>query len=398
MKEVIWLKVNNYIETKEMLKIGINQSNSKVCIIGAGNGGLAAAADLTLRGNEVVLAELPKFEENIKEIKKKGGIFLKALKSTRLKEGFAKIDKVTTNIGEAISNSNIIFIITPSFAHKKIAEECAPYITSNHTVVLAPGNIGGSIEFYNTLIEHGTDKEVVISEMECMMYACRKQNNSTIYIRGLKHNLGFSTFPAVATEKELSKVKNIYPNITIRNNVFETGFSNINPILHVPILISNISNIENNKDLLMYHEGLTKSTGNISELMDQERMKLNEYSNAFKLKPMTNIYRDWYYHQGVRGDSLVELASKNPIYYESKLPDTLNHRYLLEDVPYGLIPMASILDKFNINSDMIKSVIQIAQSAINKDINEEARSLKTMKLINEKPEDIIDILEHGFEK
>lgn len=109
-----------------MFKINItNLNDSKVCIIGAGNGGLAAAADLTLRRHEVILAELPEFEENISEIKERGGIHLETLERTGLKGGFAKLYKVTTNISEAISEAKIVLIITPSFAHKKIAEECA---------------------------------------------------------------------------------------------------------------------------------------------------------------------------------------------------------------------------------------------------------------------------------
>src|SRR5699024_5801467 len=118
-------------------------------------------------------------------------------------------------------------------------------------------------------------RNVVISEIECMMYACRKKDKNTIYIRGFKQSLGFSTFPALATNKEFEKVKIIYPNIVKRNNVFETGFNNINPILHVPILISNLSNIDNKKDILMYHEALTTSISNIAESMDKERMSLN---------------------------------------------------------------------------------------------------------------------------
>src|SRR5699024_9389923 len=156
--------------------------------VGAGNGGLAASADLTLRGYEVILAELPEFEKNILKIKEKGGINLEVLESTGLKNGFAQIYKVTTNISEAILEANIVLIITPSFAHKKIAEMSADFLKEEHTVLLAPGNLGGSIEFYNHLSDCGGNKNVVISEIECMMYACRKKDENTIYIRGFKHN------------------------------------------------------------------------------------------------------------------------------------------------------------------------------------------------------------------
>src|SRR5699024_2368369 len=127
----------------------------KICILGAGNGGLAAASDLTIRGFKVILAELPEFKENIEEVQNKGGVFLETLNSTGLKGGFAEIYKVTSNISEAISEADIVLIITPSFAHKKIAAKSAPFLKANHTILLAPGNLGGSIEFYNHLVQSG---------------------------------------------------------------------------------------------------------------------------------------------------------------------------------------------------------------------------------------------------
>ena len=382
-------------EFKERFKINkVNIEKPKVCILGAGNGGLAAASDLTIRGFKVTLAELPEFRENIEEVQNKGGIFLETLDSTGLEGGFAEIYKVTSNISEAISEADIVLIITPSFAHKKIAEKSASFLKADHTVLLAPGNLGGSIEFYNHLVEFGGDKNIFISELECMMYACRKKDENTIYVRGFKESLGFATFPASATNNEFNKVKEIYPNIVKRNNILETGFSNINPILHVPILISNLSNIDNKKDILMYHDALTKSISNIAESMDKERMSLNTTSQDIQLLPMKKIYKGWYYHQGSRGDSFEELAGKNPIYYESKLPQSLNHRYLIEDIPYGLIPMLSILEKFNGQFSSIKSVINMANVITGCNYYEQARTLESLSLQDKNKSQILNYIKY----
>ncbi len=46
----------------------------KIAVLGAGNGGQAAAADLTLRGFKISLFEMPQFEQNLKPILERGGI------------------------------------------------------------------------------------------------------------------------------------------------------------------------------------------------------------------------------------------------------------------------------------------------------------------------------------
>ena len=48
----------------------------KIAILGAGNGGMTAAADLKEQGFEISLYELPQFEKNLAVMQEKGGILL----------------------------------------------------------------------------------------------------------------------------------------------------------------------------------------------------------------------------------------------------------------------------------------------------------------------------------
>jgi opine dehydrogenase len=48
--------------------------NKKIVILGAGNGGYAMAADLSMVGYETNLYEYPDYTENLKPITEKGGI------------------------------------------------------------------------------------------------------------------------------------------------------------------------------------------------------------------------------------------------------------------------------------------------------------------------------------
>lgn len=48
----------------------------KVAVVGAGNGGITAAADLTDRGFQVALTELPKFSAQIEKLQKLDALIL----------------------------------------------------------------------------------------------------------------------------------------------------------------------------------------------------------------------------------------------------------------------------------------------------------------------------------
>ena len=67
----------------------------KVTVIGGGNGGFATAADLTIRGHQVTLFELPQFSSGLSEVIKRGGIDMEAYANNGLQGGFAKLHKIT---------------------------------------------------------------------------------------------------------------------------------------------------------------------------------------------------------------------------------------------------------------------------------------------------------------
>ena len=64
----------------------------KVAILGAGNGGMTAAADLKEQGFEISLYELPQFEKNLQVMQEKGGLLLQEPNEVPFKEVFLPLD------------------------------------------------------------------------------------------------------------------------------------------------------------------------------------------------------------------------------------------------------------------------------------------------------------------
>ncbi|MCK4821912.1 NAD(P)-binding domain-containing protein, partial [bacterium] len=127
---------------QKILKEGATVEARSITVIGAGNVGCAIAADLTLAGHEVILYEMPKFSEKIDPIVQSGGIKLSGVG----RKGFAKIHRVTTDIIEAVRGTRIIMVATIGWAHKAIAELCAPYLEDGQTVIVISAQFG-SLEF-----------------------------------------------------------------------------------------------------------------------------------------------------------------------------------------------------------------------------------------------------------
>ena len=353
----------------------------KVSVLGAGNGGQALSAHFAIIGCEVNLFEHPKFRENIEKINEKGGIEL----SGKL-QGFGKISQATTDIKEAIEDTSIIMIVAPSFAQRPLIELALPYLVNSQIIVLIPGNFG-SFEIKKILKNSG--KELIIAETNSLPYACRKVEEGKVNIWGVKSYISIASLPAVNIKKVIEILNDFFPiPLTPAKNSLEISFSNPNMIVHCPTMILNVGRIESTKgDFMFYCEGMTESVCKIMEKMDNERIKIGEKLDLNLISTFEWLKQT--YH--LEGKSLHEVISSSPVYggHGPDAPRVLNHRYLTEDVPHLLVPIASFGKLLGVQTPIIDSIIILA-SAINEiDHFKKGRNLDVLGLSGMSTEEIL---------
>ncbi|TET83787.1 MAG: NADP transhydrogenase subunit alpha, partial [Anaerolineales bacterium] len=62
----------------------------------------------------------------------------------------------------------------------------------------------------------------------------------------------------------------------------------------------------------------------------------------------------------VSGENLFEAIQNQTGYYGIKAPNTLNHRYIFEDIPMSLVPIASLAGRYGVSVRGIDSIIRLA--------------------------------------
>jgi len=356
----------------------------KVSVLGAGNGGQALSAHLAMKGIDVNLFEHPNFKKNVEEISKKGGIEL----SGRL-QGFGKIALATTNIKKAIEGTSIIMIVAPSFAQEAFIEMAVPYLVDSQIIMLIPGNFG-SFVIKKVLKKNG--KNLTIVETNTLPYACRKIEEGKVNIWGVKTHISIASLPAANIE-EVSKMLNgffIMPISPLKNSL-EISFSNPNMIVHCPTMILNAGRIEStNGNFMFYCEGMTKSVCKIMEKMDKERTTVGKKLNL----DLISTY-DWLKETySLKGEDLHALLSTNPAYGQHGVdaPKVLNHRYLTEDVPHLLVPVASFGKLLGIQTPIIDCIITLASTINGTDHFKKGRNIDKLGLSGMSIKEILDYI------
>lgn len=353
-------------------------------IIGAGNGGLAMAGYLSLIGYDVNLYN--RTLENIKPLIDKPRIGL-----TGEVEGYGELNIVTDNIKDAISGTDIIMVTVPAMGHFSLAKAMAPYLEDNQIIVLNPGRTGGALEVYSAIKKDYPDKDIIVAEAQTFIYACRATSKTTAHIFKSKKEVSLAAIPSSKTLDVINLLKSAYPQFVPARDVIETSINNYGAIFHPAPTLLNSGHIERGAPFEYYTEGITPSIGRFIERMDAERMALGRLLNVHTLSA-----KDWLEETyGAQGENLYETVQNNPAYHGLQAPKGLNIRYIYEDVPYSLVPMASLAREFNIETPAIDSIIRIAELMTGIDFFKEGRNIERLGLKGLQVSEIHDFAKEG---
>ena len=328
-------------------------SKTKYTVIGAGHGGKAMAAHLALMGfNTTLFNRTP---ERVAAIKELGGIDLESQDGSL--KGFCKLALVTSSMEEALVNADMIMVVVPSSAHADIAKSCAPYLKDGQIIVLHPGRTCGAIEFAKVLRDEHCKADVTLSEAETFIYASRSDGPAEARIFRIKEAVPLAALPATRTRMVLDRIHEAYPQYIDGVNVLQTGMNNMGAIFHPALTILNSGRIESTHgDYQFYIEGVTPSVAKVLEALDRERVTV---ASSLGIRARTGL--EWLkLAYDTTGDDLYEAIHNQPGYYGIKAPPTLNHRYLFEDVPMSLVPIASLGQQYGVSVRAMDSIIRLA--------------------------------------
>ena len=111
---------------------------------------------------------------------------------------------------------------------------------------------------------------------------------------------------------------------------------------------------------------------------------------------------DWFDRvYGVREASLVETCRRLTFntdgpYQATGTPSSLDHKFITEDVPTGLIPMSALGAEAGVPTPTIDALISIVQTMTGKDFAAEARTLARLGLGGMSAAEILRVMEEGF--
>ncbi|WOV84886.1 NAD/NADP octopine/nopaline dehydrogenase family protein [Sporosarcina jeotgali] len=356
----------------------------KWTIIGGGNGGQTTAGHLGMMGFDVTIYDI--FEDTINAIKEQGGVHLQDALT-----GFGKVACATTSMEEALKDADIVFVTVPATAHASVAKSCAPYLKDGQIVILNPAASFGSLVFRKTLDDEGCKADVTLGETNTLLYGCRIIQPGTTQVFGLKNRILTAALPATETARVVETLQTAFPQFEACESILVTSFDNTNPILHPATTLFNTGIIESEQDWRFYVDGFTPSIGRYVEKMDAERMAIGKVFGLELLSCMQQMEVEY----DVFKDTLSESVSSNPVYQDIGGQNTLETRYLTEDIPMGLVPFIELGKMVNLPTIHMETAATMGQLLLGRSLMEGARTLENLGVKGMSVDEFLEFVQTG---
>jgi opine dehydrogenase len=349
----------------------------RFAIIGAGNGGQAFAAHMSLLGFSITLWDVEK--EKVDALKKTNRI-----RASGAVEGDGRIALITGDIGEAVRDADVVMVVIPAVYHGSVARAMAPSLADGQVIVLNPGATGGALEVRNTIREAGSRAAVTVAETDTLLYACRSPQAGEVIIHGVKDHVDIAALPAADAPRVAGLLNAAFPQFKPVSSVLFTSLNNVNAMMHPAPTLLNAGRIESRSPFEYYSEGVTPSLARVVEKIDGERLAVAR-ALGVSVPSISDFYTICY---GVTGTDLYEKVQRVKAYEGIKGPTSLNTRYLFEDIPTGLVPLALLGQAMGVRTPIMTAVVELGNVLLDRDFWREGRSLEKLGLAGKAPEEI----------
>ena len=365
-------------------------TNGTVTVIGAGLGGIALIANLGLAGYRLRLHD--RDDARIAKIRERGGLDVEGIV-----QGFAPVELVSSAIAPSVEGADVIIVVTGSHFHDDAARCLAPVLKDGQTILLIQGGTGGALVVRRELQRAGCRATVDVAEMDNYPYSLGWPEPTRVKMTIKKQFLQIASLPGTRIDTVMAKLGEAFPQAVAAPSTFTTGLTNMNATLHVANMVGNIGRLEaTGNTYRFYAEGYTPSLITLLEALDSERLAV---ASAFGAN-VPGIHAWLRQTYGLGGDSLRDTFHRLTYdatgpYQWTGTPPSLQHKYVIEDVPCGLVAMSSLGGAAGVATPVIDGLVTLTSAMLGRDFRAEGRNLENLGLGGKTVPDIRAIVEGG---
>lgn len=331
----------------------------RVTVLGAGAGGVAAVAELTAAGHEVSLWN--RSASTLAPFLARGGIEYEGV----LGEGLAVPRVMTTDLATAVKAADVGLVCMPTTAHAAVAQALAEVTIPRLPVVLNPGHTGGALAVRTVFVRLGRVPPP-IAEFSTLTYVARKYQPGRVTVTGRARQVRLAAVPG--GEAAIDAARALYDSARCVPDVLNTSLANVNMVLHPPGTILGAAWIEARRgEHTFYVEGMTTGVARVMRALDEERRSVAAAFGHTLPSVTEEMQALGTVEPSADPADLAGAIAGGVANRRIKAPDSLGHRYFVEDFGHGLLPFCALATAAGVETPVAGALLRLAMTILDTD-------------------------------
>jgi opine dehydrogenase len=357
-----------------------------VAVLGASNGGLTTAADLTLGGHTV--RWWSRTPGPLSAVRAAGGITLVGDGNRRL----VSPALATGDLSAAVRGAEMILAPLPATSHEDLAVRLAPLLTDQQVVLLAPGTLG-AYALARAIARADGRLPFAIAETATLPYLTRKWGPAEVRVAVRATNLPVGVFPADRTEATLARLIPLYPSLRPCVDALDAALANAGPVLHPPLVLLNAGAIDSGC-FDVHVAGTTPTIRRLIDAVDAERVAARGgWGYGPPHYELATYYDEARAPEGFYGAGARARVAESRIFDETL---GFDHRYVTEDVVLGLALFESAARTAGVDTPAISGLLEIFGVLLKRRLGGDGRALERLGLGDFSMREIRAFLREGW--
>lgn len=294
---------------------------------------------------------------------------------SRVPSGRAKLHRVTTDFGDALDAADVVMLVVAAEGQEAFVRSIGPHLSPGQILLLCPGKFG-ALPARRMLDHWAGAREAIVAESESLLYIARLEGPAAVRIKGIKTRLAVASVPASRTTDALDVLCRLHPQFAPATDVLETSLADPGNVMHPAHTLMNTGRIEESGPYRYDHYGVTASIGRTIDALDRERVAVAA-ALGLSIPTVPRRLADAY---GADPSSAAAAIRSTVGYRGFMAPGDLTHRFITENVPYGLVPIAALGEQVGVATPAIDAIIELAHVATGQDFRAAGRGVDALGL------------------
>lgn len=239
------------------------------------------------------------------------------------------------DIAAAVADAGVIILAVPGNGHRAVMDLLAPHVRQDQVIAISSHMSLSALYLSRLLSARGV--ACPISAWATTATTSTRPEAGKVHVTTVRQHIVASTLRREDWAKATDRLTAIFGDVFVQApDLMAVTLTNVNPEVHLAVALCNLTRMEYGEKWGSYH-GISGAVGRLIEALDRERLGL-----AARLGLAVHTVQEHLHESfGLPIGSVAEMAAEQHLRRKgaSPGPARLEHRYITEDVPFGIVPI-----------------------------------------------------------